>query len=119
MERHGKGIKGLLEIVTEWFFIQEDVWISELLVEPVFHLLDAGDDSVEIAIAGQHDDGSIGLARWWRRRGRSVVVFWTLVSVWGVWTHDLVFYVIEGRRLSISLVCEADDIVQRDLRPSQ
>jgi hypothetical protein len=82
-------------------------------------LLDAGDDSVEITVAGQHDDRSIGFARWWRRRGRYVVVIWALVLVWRIWTDDLVFYVVEGRRLSISLVCEAEDIVERNLRPNQ
>ena len=40
----------LLEILREFFFIQEDIRIVELLVKSVFHLLDAVQDPGEVTV---------------------------------------------------------------------
>ena len=41
----------LLEVLVESNFVQEDIGIMEFLVEPVLHLLDAGEDTIDITVA--------------------------------------------------------------------
>lgn len=45
------GTDARLESLRELLLVEEDVWILELLVEPVLELLHTADDSVEVAVA--------------------------------------------------------------------
>jgi hypothetical protein len=57
---HDEMDDALLEVICEWLFIEEDVGVTEALVETVFHLFDALHDALDIPIARQHDDGRVG-----------------------------------------------------------
>ena len=68
----------LLERIRERLFIEEDVGITEALVEAVFHLFDTSRRAVNIAIPCQHHNGRIGSTI---RHKRSIVV-WPVVLLW-------------------------------------
>lgn len=50
----------LLENIRERLFVEEDVGITETLVEAVFHLFETLHHAGEIVISRQHDDGRVG-----------------------------------------------------------
>lgn len=50
------------ELLVERYIVQEHIGVLIPLVEPVFHLLHALHDTLEITIPRQHDDSSIRAA---------------------------------------------------------
>ena len=45
-----------LELFREFLLVQKDVWVLELLVEAVLHLLHAANDAVQVAVSGCGSD---------------------------------------------------------------
>ena len=50
----------LFEIIGEVFLVQENIRIVVFLVESVFHLLKAFDDSGEVTVPRQYDKSRVG-----------------------------------------------------------
>jgi hypothetical protein len=109
----------LLEVICEWLFVEEDVGVTEALVEAVFHLFDALRDAVDIPIAREHDDGRVGSTiqrkRW---------LDWPVILIWDCPLGIARLFVIaeeavEGRGIAICLVRDGEDEMERKLERSQ
>ena len=52
----------LNESLVEWLLVEEDVRVSELLVEPILYLLHAHNDTIDVGVASENDEGSVRTA---------------------------------------------------------
>lgn len=111
----------LFELLCKRLFVQEDVGISEFLVESVLHLLHAGYNALQITVSSQHDDGGIRFAAHMWRRG--YVPVWPII-VLGDWSlirrqvgraHNLLLDFRDWRRLAVCFVRETQNVMQTDL----
>lgn len=109
----------LLELICEWLFIEEDVGVTEALVEAVFHLFDALRDAVDIPIARQHDDGRVCSAiqrkRW---------LEWPVILIWDrilrlVCILLITEEAVDGRGIAISLVRHGKNEMECKLKRGQ
>jgi len=99
----------LLEVICEWLFVEEDVGVTEALVEAVLHLFDALRDALDVPIAREHDDGRVGSTiqrkRW---------LDWPVILIWDCTLRLVRIFMItedavEGRGIAISLVRHGED----------
>jgi hypothetical protein len=104
-----------LELSVERLIIQEDIWIVVMSIEPVFELFDRFNHTLQIAVSGQDDKGSIGFAG--RRRSRVLIE-----ECWFGWrpivlrisgeSRQLVLEIVKRCRLAVFFMRESKDVVQ-------
>jgi hypothetical protein len=64
------------EVVGERFLIHEDIVVTEFLVETIFHLFHAREDTIKVAVPRQDDDSCVSLPL--PRRRHCVIVIITV-----------------------------------------
>jgi hypothetical protein len=52
----------LFKVICKRLLVKEDVWVLEILVEPVLHLLHARQYALKVAIACKNDEGCFRFA---------------------------------------------------------
>ena len=109
----------LFKIFCEGLFVQKDIGIVEFLVEPVLHLLHTADDTREVTVPCENDEGRVCLATdvdLWTRTG--VVFSWNWGKIRSIicCADDLFFNGGQGGSSSVAFVGEAYDVVQAYLR---
>ena len=81
-------------------------------------MLHAADDSREVTIPGQYDEGGVGLASFvffGRFAGIVLVWYWCFVGWFCARANNLFFDRRDGRCAPISVMREAEDVVKTDL----